>query len=466
MLRSKLRMVTDDAPRWRDAWLIAALGGALRLVVVLWAAGRFPPAADGHFYHVVAQRIAQGHGYTWLWPDGAVTFAAHYPVGYPAIVGAWYWAFGPNPWLAMLFNALLGALALVPTYWIAAEFATRRAACLGAGLAALHPSLVLYTPALMTEGVTAACLAMAAWLVVRLAHGPSRRRFAMLGIVFGVMTLLRPQMLLLAPVFAALSVWGKQVARPRWWARALVVSLVSLAVCAPWTVRNCVRMDRCMLVSANAGWNLLIGTSQKAGGAWISLDAMGIPSDCRNVFQEAEKDVCFGKAALTAIREHPLDWLALVPAKLGATFDYPAAPANYLHMSNPDRFGAAWRDRLGMLETIWQRVIFALALVALGWRLGSGRLWRKLAGGLGVLSLLSLSAVPAMLLLLVLGATLGKPRFSRLPVALALSALAATALMHAVFFGAGRYALVVAYLMAALAGAIFSGSTQKVAAGS
>ena len=244
MVLRNLRVFTDDVPRWRDAWVITVLGALVRLIVVFWAAGRFPPAADGHFYHVVAQRIAAGDGYTWLWPDGAVTFAAHYPVGYPAIVGAWYWAFGPEPWLAMLFNAALGSLALIPTYWIGAEFGTRRGACLAAMLAALHPSLVFYTPALMTEGVTAACLAIAGGMVVWLVRLPARGRLVGLGIVFGVTTLLRPQMLLLAPVFAAQSAWRGGRSLRTALRRAVVVTVVALAVCAPWTAEAAGRRAR------------------------------------------------------------------------------------------------------------------------------------------------------------------------------------------------------------------------------
>src|SRR5690606_11920426 len=77
-----------------DAVFVALFAAAVRGAWVAWAAGRFPPAEDGHFYHVVAQRIAAGDGYTWLWPDGAVTYAAHYPIGYPALAGALYSVFG------------------------------------------------------------------------------------------------------------------------------------------------------------------------------------------------------------------------------------------------------------------------------------------------------------------------------------------------------------------------------------
>ncbi|MCU0687939.1 MAG: hypothetical protein MUF34_37790 [Polyangiaceae bacterium] len=56
--------------------VIAALA---RFGVVAWARGRFPPLGDGVYYHTLALRLAEGLGYTWRWPDGAVTYAAHGP---------------------------------------------------------------------------------------------------------------------------------------------------------------------------------------------------------------------------------------------------------------------------------------------------------------------------------------------------------------------------------------------------
>ena len=87
----------------RETWWIFGLALALRLLVALWGAGRFPPADDGSFYHVVATRIAHGDGYTWAWPDGVITYAAHYPVGYPALLGAGY--------------TLMGELKLISEIW-------------------------------------------------------------------------------------------------------------------------------------------------------------------------------------------------------------------------------------------------------------------------------------------------------------------------------------------------------------
>ena len=90
----------------RGGLIVAAVGLAVRLAVVAWAAGTIPAAADGTYYDTFAARLAEGHGYTWLWPDGAVTYAAHYPVGYPAMVALGYAVFGAKPVVAMVLNAL------------------------------------------------------------------------------------------------------------------------------------------------------------------------------------------------------------------------------------------------------------------------------------------------------------------------------------------------------------------------
>src|SRR5262249_7450484 len=145
----------------RDAWIVATLAFLARALVVLWAANRFPAAADGFYYDRLAQRVAEGLGSTWLWPDGKVTYAAHYPIGYPAMFALAYRLLGPIPSSGAWLNALIGTLAAVAAHGLALR-ATSRGWALAAGLTvALHPALVLYTPALMTEGVTASLLVVA-----------------------------------------------------------------------------------------------------------------------------------------------------------------------------------------------------------------------------------------------------------------------------------------------------------------
>ena len=207
-------------------WLAAVVALAARLLVVAWAHDRIPPAADGTYYHTFAERLADGQGYTWAWPDGAVTYAAHFPVGYPALVALGYAALGPHPVVAMLVNALLGAATSAAVYVLVRPLARRdpdddargdRRAFVAALLVGLHPALVPYTAALMTEAVTASLLAIAAALAVPAARGHGVRAWAWLAsaaLVLGIATLVRPQSVVLAPILGALA-WPRGTA----WAR-------------------------------------------------------------------------------------------------------------------------------------------------------------------------------------------------------------------------------------------------------
>lgn len=424
--------------RHRELLTVAATGLIARLAVVAWAASRIPAAADGVYYDKVATRIAAGQGYTWLWPDGAVTYAAHYPVGYPAMVAAGYAIFGAHPVVAMLLNAMLGAAAGVATYAIVKR--ARPGAALWAGLAvALHPALVPYTPAIMTEGPTAALLVIAGACAVR------RWRLAT-GLVIGLAVLVRPQSLLFAPVLGALIPSGDD-GMDTWKRRAVSAALVTalaLGVCAPWTARNCVRMEKCALVSVNGGWNLAIGT-QTEDGAWREIR---VPDECREVFQEAAKDDCFGAAARREILARPGRWLAHVPAKLHATFDYFGAAPWYLHDANKEAFPYEAKVRLGTVETVTSRLLLVAALVGVARTAARRRHVVLAAVGLGVVSCFTVQAWPAYVLLGVLALTRWR---DGLLYTYAGAVLLGTAATHAVFFGAGRYGLVVVPFVTALA---------------
>lgn len=430
----------------RDALWLSGLALLLRAAVVMWAKDRFPPADDGSFYHVVAERIAAGEGYTWLWPDGAVTYAAHYPVGYPALLGVGYRLFGASPAVGMGLNALLGAFAVFAGQRAVLRFGGRRSALIAGLLLALHPGLVAYTPALMTEGVSAELLVVAAWLTVRVGFGRGLAwRLLALGACLGLLTLIRPQLVLMAPVFGFFAWPGARLELPRRALRALGVSSLAIACCVPWTLRNCARMERCVFVSANGGWNLLIGSAAEANGSWVPIEGPSVPVECRNVFAEAEKDRCFGAAGARNIRQRPLSFLALIPRKLSVTFDYFGAPGHYLHTSNYRAFDESRKVRLGVVETLFERLVLLAAILQLA-RLA----WAK-RGRLRLAVTLP-SAMAALLrygflgyLGFVLSALCSAKELLKRPlIALAAALVASTALTHALFFGAGRYGFVCA----------------------
>ncbi len=449
-----------DASRTRDAAAVGAVALAVRLAVVAWAHGRFLPTGDGQYYDTFARRLASGRGYTWLWPDGAVTYAAHYPVGYPGLLAAAYAVFGSSAAVAMTVNAFLGAAsafaicALVSTPDTTRPGRVRSAA---AGLAvALHPALVPYTAAVMTEAVTASLLVIAASLAARVRRGGSRgASIAAAGVVMGLATLVRPQSLLLAPllgVFAVPLPTGTSPFAP--WARralasGLVLTAVALASVAPWTARNCIRMHRCALVSVNGGWNLLIGATTSTGG-WQPI---AVPASCATVWDEAGKDACFERSAWNEIARAPYAWIARAPAKVAMTLDYFGAAPWYLNASNGTAFDGHAKIALGAIETLASRLLLLGALVACGRMEGAhraARRWTAFAGSVAALTWhawFGYLAIPLCVVMAGWRAVIKAPMI----VPSAAGVIVATAAVHALFFGAGRYGLVVAPFVAGLA---------------
>lgn len=440
-------------------WLRSSAVGSLvlafvaRAIAIAWAAGRFPPTGDGAYYHRVAQRIADGAGYTWVWPDGAVTYAAHYPVGFPAMVGGCYAMLGSSWTVAALPALLVGAGAAAAAADLARRTGGERAGWLAGIAVALHPALVAYAPALMTEGLVGGLLVIAAAVAAR----GGRFGVVAVGLLAGVATLTRPQVLLLAPVLGIL-VSGARAAEQRSKRGVLgdvaAVTAIALCTCLPWTLRNCMRMDSCTFVSANAGWNLLIGTEPTASGSWVPVEQAGMPERCREVFAEVAKDRCFLEAGVERVLAAPGRWLSAIPAKLAATFDYAGAAGWYLHASNAERFTGAHKYALGVAETVWQRSVLICCLVSLMVAGARQRARRVIA-----LASLPFALMPqgwvAYVGLVFAAAARGPEGWREQPAALAAgAAVAATALVHAVFFGAGRYSLVCMPLMAALAGTV------------
>jgi hypothetical protein len=146
-----------------------------------------------------------------------------------------------------------------------------------------------------------------------------------------------------------------------------------------------------------------------------------------------------------------------VPAKLRATFDYFGAAPYYLHEANAERFSYRAKVMLGALETLVSRLALAAALVsvlklAVRMRAGPGR---TVSLSLSVLGLAACVLVPGAYGYLACAAAvvaLGASTVFRLPTIVGATAatIGATALTHAVFFGAGRYGLVVVPFVTAL----------------
>ncbi|HEX3770959.1 MAG TPA: glycosyltransferase family 39 protein [Polyangiaceae bacterium] len=455
-----------------------ALFGALLFVAALvprvaaalvWAG---EPVWDGHYYDFGARRIAAGFGYS---DDrdvgGALVWHpwCHYPVGYSGLLAAFYRVLGPSHAVAGVVDAITGAALAVVTWALARRALSERRARFAGLLVAFHPGMILYAALVMTEPLAALLTLVAFWLAVR--DDRPRRGLAAGALTLGVAALVRPQALLCAP-FLGVIVLERETGLlrggwPRWRARglaALVACGLALLPVLPWTARNCAVMDGCALVSTNGGWNLAIGAFPRATGRFETLRSS---DGCREVTGQVQQDRCWFRYGVQQIADHPIHWLALVPAKLGFTFDHESFAVQYLHEARPDVWPDATRERARETTTLAHRMLLvAAALGGVAFPVARRRRLTRAAATQGALFALVVALLvtglaadsPSFWALAVVAAVVpwlplpGRPE-TRPALSLGLSLLATTLFTHAVFFGEDRYHVVVTPVLAILAAA-------------
>ena len=391
--------------------LLASIAFAARMA--FWHAWRPPPAWDAVLYERAARGLASGLGYSCFMFGPAAdprVPTAYYPVGYPAYLAVFYALVGVAPWVVALAGATAGAASVAAVHRLALTVARPMVALL-AGLAlALMPGQIVYATVPMTEVLWGASL------LACVASLDARRPWT--AVAVAAASFVRPQALPLALALPLL--------RPGPWRRrvlgAAATVAMTLALVAPWTVRNCVSLDGCALVSANGASNLAAGTVARSDGTWVALT----PDDgCRGVVGEAARERCWRAVALRNIRANPWAWAARAWPKLRHTFAYEESPVEYLAAAVPSRIDGAARERWHRRMTFaWQAVALLAALSVLT------RIVRREA---------SRAHLACGLTVLVVGAT------------------------HAVFFGGDRYHLPLVGCACVMAAAVLEDGLRAVA---
>jgi hypothetical protein len=262
---------TVDATQWTVAarppslspWIVCVLIAILAFLVRVGAWQWLAPAGpidDMRGYLRQASHWAAGES------DPSV-FA---PPGYPFALSLALRAFGPAAGgmrAACLLNALLGSLAAIAIFVAARGFLARAGwmAPAAALAVALDPTQIAYSTMLLSEPLAtclvALALAVLAW--------PARAGAPVAaGTLLGLGALTRESILLLLPFLAvtlarARNIWGT------WGGGRAAAALIAagLLVILPWTLRNTHVTGTPILISASAGYNLLVGNNPYADGS-------------------------------------------------------------------------------------------------------------------------------------------------------------------------------------------------------
>ena len=305
--------------------LVLAVGLAVRLAWVLAAAWRPRTLHDPGLYLILSEQLSRGHGYTYPGADGGVT--AYYPPGYPAVLAVVQWLARLLPGevspfgVAIAFNVVLSMLTLWLLFELGRRLVSVPVGLIAATVFAFWPNIVVHTGLVMTETLFLFLFVLMLLLALatpEVARAPGRWRLLTVGLLFGMVVLVRPTSLVIAPVFLVL--WwraGAAVALRR----ATLVGAGLLVLVVPWTVRNAVSMDTPVLISTNFGDNLCIGHRPHATGAYALPDYCFPEQGGERPAYETRRQSTAVRRALDHIGEDPLVVLTKMPAKLRFTLD-------------------------------------------------------------------------------------------------------------------------------------------------
>lgn len=328
--------------------------------------GGVPPSPNANeIYELLARYLLGGQGFeSWMF--------AYRPPLYSMFIAATYGLIGPHPLVVVFIQTIISASICLLTYSLVGELGgNQKVRLIAATFAALDPGSIAISIVLVAENVANPFIAASLMFFVRLIKTQHWRDvFACAGCVL-LATLARPTAVYFVIVVAALVVIAH---RRQWFAQALVISCFVIAGLLPWYVRNYAYQD-VFTYATTSDFNLLFykGVSVEvwsSGRSPLEIQAqlayeldrrLGIIKP-RETYDEntmwqylvsADSRV-YGEMrqmALEIFADHPITFLALIPASIIKTSVFSGLPSA--------------TDVVGWLALIYNIVLFGGVLLGL-----------------------------------------------------------------------------------------------------
>jgi hypothetical protein len=320
-----------------------------------------PGIYDQLSYHALAQRVVDGHGFSFEeghWPatrGGEPT--AHWSYLYTLYLAAVYSLFGVQPLIARLIQAVTTGFLHT---WLAWRVGTRvfgqSVGLLSAGFSAFYIYFFYYSGGLLTESFY---FVGVLWtLDVALRIGLPRitevrtRDWIELGLAVGVTALLRQVFLLAVPVIFLWVWWqrpesadspgvARRLLRPKPLKGLGVATLVVGLLIAPWSVRNYRAFDTFVLLNKSAGFAFYWGNHPIHETSFVPL----LPSYADLIpvrllaLNEGQLDRALLNEGLAIVRADPIRFAKLSISRASEYFKFwPSSESRFI--SNVSRVGS------------------------------------------------------------------------------------------------------------------------------
>jgi 4-amino-4-deoxy-L-arabinose transferase-like glycosyltransferase len=309
---------TDSGESFRAPWQVFWVAFGVRVLYLTLAhTYRIHPEDDhmlfGQEMGRIARALATGFGFSDPFRGHTGPTAWVGPL-YPLILAGVFKLFGvftaQSAWVILTINSLFSALTARTTWEIAERCFSRNVANWSAWIWALYPAAMQYAVRWVWD--TSLTTFLFSWvLVVALRMrspdppGLTPRRWALLGLLWGLTGLSNPALLIFLPVCG---LWVLAGAGRRQAGGVLLAAALFLACLGPWTWRNWEVFHRFMPTRANFGAELYLGNGPGSTGLLMEYDhPIQAPDQLRLYARMGE--VAYsrmrGDQAMAAIRADP-----------------------------------------------------------------------------------------------------------------------------------------------------------------
>lgn len=295
-------------------------------------------------YGVIARNILNGDGYSYTWittvGEKITLPTAYMPPGQVFIDVLSLAIFGDSSAGVVgvfIVNVILGVCSVYLIGKITTELFSQSVTRVTLWVAALYPPFVYATTSF---GVTSAVIfinALILYTVILLTKTGQTKYGLYAGIGFGVLHLFRGEapLIFIVTIIVLLYHYRKTLLP-----KIAIMTLTTLAIIAPWTIRNVIVFERFIPISSNAGLNFWRGNNAlSAGDAWTdygapiwSTDELWAKAepylDSGIVFDKMYSTIYFNDA-LTWIKDNPID-AALLSCKKALIF-WTIDPSSKMH---------------------------------------------------------------------------------------------------------------------------------------
>jgi 4-amino-4-deoxy-L-arabinose transferase-like glycosyltransferase len=336
--------------------LITASGLALRIIVVVLSRGE-RLTGDGYEWSKQGNLNAAGH---WFVSAFTLRPTALRPPAWAVVLTVWAW-FGQHEWFRQqLLACAIGAGTVAVIGLAARRMGGDRVGLIAAGIAALYAGFWIFERALLSETLLLLGISIAILLAYRFRARPSLGGATLLGVMCGVLAMVRSEQVLILPLLILpLIVGARGVTRRQRIVWLALATLAMLVVVAPWTIFNLGRFQRPVFLSNGFGGAAATGNCNLTYyGSEIGYGDLR----CVPIFAPGDQSVQDSEDAHTALTyaEHHLGRVPLVLfAREGRTFGYwnPFQQADF-----DAHFMGTWVGvtRLGMIS-YWVVLVPAVA---------------------------------------------------------------------------------------------------------